>query len=100
MIITQNSLLPLSRVILKEVVQFTKRVVTNEMNKNLIGNFSKDEVTIVLKQLDPLKAPRPDGMPPIFFQYYWKSIGDDVATTVLSCLNSGKLAPKFKSHFH
>lgn len=56
----------------------------------------------------PLKALGPDGMPPIFFQHYWASIGDDVAEVVLSCLNSGKffsglnhtfisLIPKVKS---
>lgn len=68
---------------IEEVVQCTKRVVTDEMNTGLIGNFSKEEVMITLKQMAPLKAPRPDGMPPIFFQHHWESIGDDVATTVL-----------------
>ena len=37
----------------------------------------------------PLKAPSPDGMPPIFYQNFWESIGDDVAKAVISCLNSG-----------
>ena len=76
---------------IEEVVQFTKRAVTDEMNSGLIGNFSKEEVMITLKQMAHLKALGPDGMPPIFFQHYWESIGDDVATAVLSCLNSGKL---------
>ena len=34
-----------------------------------------------------LKAPDPNGMPPIFFQHYWDSIGDDIVKTVLFCLN-------------
>ena len=55
---------------IEEVVQFTKRVVADEMNIGLIGNFSKEEVTIALKQMAPLKAPGPNGMPPIFFQHY------------------------------
>ena len=76
---------------IEEVVQFTKRVVTDEMNTGLIGNFSKEEVMIALKQMAPLKALGPDGMPHIFFQHYWESIGDDVATAVLSCLKSSKL---------
>ena len=80
-------------------MQFTKRVVTDEMNKNLIGNFSKDEVTIDLKQMAPLKAPKPNGMPPIFYQHYCESIGDDVATNVLSFLNLGKLAPSLNHTF-
>ena len=52
---------------IEEVVQFTKRVVTDKMNSGLIGNLSKEEVTIALKQMAPLKAPGPDGMPSIFF---------------------------------
>ena len=52
---------------IEEIVQFTKRIVTDEMNTGLIGNFSKEEVTIALKQMAPLKAPGPDGMPSFFF---------------------------------
>lgn len=68
---------------IEEVVRCTKRVVIDEMNTGLIGNFSKEEVMIALKQMAPLKAPRPDSMPPIFFQHHWESIGDDVAIAVL-----------------
>ena len=59
----------------------------------------------------PLKAPSPDGMPPIFYQNFWESIGDDVAKAVISCLNSRAipaslnhtyitLIPKVKSPEH
>ena len=73
---------------IEEVVRFTKQVVTEDMNSSLIRNFSKEEVEIALKQMAPLKASGPDGMPPIFFQHYWESIGDDVVKAVVSCLNS------------
>ena len=46
---------------IEEVVQFTKRDVTDEMNTGLIGDFSKVEVTISLKQMAHLKALEPDG---------------------------------------
>lgn len=52
---------------IEEVVQFIKPVVTAEMNHNLIGSFSREEVEIALKQMAPLKVLGPDGMPPIFF---------------------------------
>ena len=55
---------------IEEVVQFTKRVVIEDMNSFLIRNFSKDEVEIALKQMAPLKALFLDEMPPIFFQHY------------------------------
>ena len=41
--------------------------------------------------MTPLKAPRLDGMPPIFYQHYWKKIGDEVTEAVLFCLNTSKI---------
>ena len=55
---------------IEEVVQFTKQVVSEDMNNSLIRNFSKDKVEVALKQMGPLKAPGLDGMPPVFFQHY------------------------------
>ena len=54
---------------------------------------------MALKQMAPLKAPGPDGMPPIFYQHYWDSIGDDVSCAVLSCLNSGSISASL-NHTH
>ena len=39
----------------------------------------------------PLKALGLDGMPPLFYQHYWSSIGDEVYEAVLDCLNSRKI---------
>ena len=36
----------------------------------------------------PLKAPGPDGMPPIFFQHFWPLVGDEVTATILQFLNT------------
>lgn len=47
----------------------------------------------------PLKASGLDGMPTIFFQHYWASIGDDVVKAVLSCLNSGNIFPGLNHTF-
>lgn len=82
-----------------EVVQYTKQVVTNEMSSFFIVDLSKLEVETTLKQMVPLKAPGPNDMPPIFFQYYWCRIGEDVVKTVLSCLNSGRILPGLNHTF-
>ena len=49
------------------VVQHTKRVVSSDMNDGLVKAFTKEEVETALKQMALLKAPGPDGMPPLFF---------------------------------
>ena len=55
---------------MERVVQHTRRVVSEDMNDGLVASFTKEEVETALKQMAPLKAPGPDGMPPIFFQHY------------------------------
>ena len=52
------------------MVHHTKRVVSADMNDGLVEDFTKVEVEIALTQMAPLKAPDPNGMPPIFFQHY------------------------------
>ena len=49
--------------ILKSIPQ----LVIEEMNASLTDNFQAWEVEVALKQMVPLKAPGPNGMPPLFF---------------------------------
>ena len=83
---------------IEEVVQYTTRVVTNDMNSMLVGDFTKGEVGIDLKQMAPLKAPGPDEMPLIFCQHYQDSIGGEVTEAILSCLSTSKIFPDL-NHF-
>ncbi|KAL0004665.1 hypothetical protein SO802_012226 [Lithocarpus litseifolius] len=82
-----------------DVALSIKPVVTDDMNNSLIRPFSRAEVECALSQMAPLKAPGPDGMPPIFFQKFWSVIGDDVVHAVLFCLNSGRLLPGMNHTF-
>ena len=43
-------------------------LVTAKMNSQLSQEFMEWEVQAVLKQMAPLKAPGPDGIPPLFYQ--------------------------------
>ena len=65
----------------------------------MVEAFTKEEVEVALKQMAPLKAPDPDGMPPIFFQHYWDSIGDDIVKAILFYLNSKEVLPCL-NHIH
>ena len=53
--------------------------------------FEKWEAVQALKQMAPMKAPSPDGMPPLFFQHFWPMMEEDVTHSVLYWLNSGTL---------
>ena len=84
---------------LESVIQHTRGVVNADMNAGLIEEFTRLEVETALKQMAPLKAPGPDGMPPLFFQHYWDSIGDDVVKAVLFCLNTKDVLPGLNHTF-
>ena len=73
---------------IEEALEATPRVVIEEMNHELVAHFGRAEVDIALNQMDPLKSPRPDGMPPLFFQHFWPVIGDEVVEAFLTCLNT------------
>jgi len=45
-------------------------MVSMDMNKELLRSFTRDEVEAAFKTMEPLSTPRPDGMPPTFFQTY------------------------------
>lgn len=51
-------------------------------------NFSAQEVKEALFQMDPLKAPGPDGLPTLFFHKYWHLIGSEVNSAVLEILKN------------
>ena len=45
-------------------------MITEEMNSKISSEFTHMEVKQAINQMDPLKAPGPDGMPPLFYQHY------------------------------
>ena len=48
-----------------EVLSKVQPSVTDEMNSLLLQQFDKEEVVAAMKQMAPITAPGPDGMPPI-----------------------------------
>ena len=43
--------------------------------------------------MHPVKAPSPNGLSVLFYQKYWKLIGEGVTGTVLDFLNNGRFDP-------
>ena len=44
--------------------------------------------------MHPMKAPGPDGMPPLFYQHFWPTV-NSIVIQVLDFLNHGAAPPKF-----
>ncbi|XP_061999168.1 uncharacterized protein LOC133716477 [Rosa rugosa] len=65
--------------------------VTPTMNEQLCAQYSYEEVKSALFQMYPTKSPGPDGMPPLFFQHYWETIGLEVTEAVQNFVHSGQL---------
>ena len=69
------------------------------MNVGLNCEFQAVEVQRALQQMDPLIAPGPYGMSPIFYKSFWHIVGEDISATVLATLNGGIVLDSIYSTF-
>ena len=76
---------------LDRVLEGVNQIVNDDMNVELTKPYTQEEVDAAIKQMSLLKAPSPDGMPPLFYQSFWSKIGPNVSEGVLSSLNSSTL---------
>ena len=79
-----------------ELLEAIHAKVTDRMNASLLRSFNAYEVEKTLRQMHPLKAPGPDGMPPLFYQHFWPTVKSIFINTALDFLNHGTAPP----HFH
>ena len=84
---------------MEQILNGVQEVVTDSMRTNLAQAYSVDEVEKAIKDMAPLKAPGPDGMPPLFYHTYWSDIGMDITQAILSCLNSSSLLKSINHTF-
>lgn len=70
------------------------RLVTLDMNRQLLQPYTPKEIKWALFQMHPSKSPGPDGISLFFFQKYWHIVGNDVVRVVLFVLNSCHLLHK------
>ena len=73
---------------LNRVLTGVQSMVDDPMNVALTKLCVCEEVDVSIKQMAPLKASGPDGVPLIFYQNFWPDIGLEISDAVLSCLNS------------
>lgn len=65
--------------------------ITQTMSQTLTAEYTSEEIRSALFQMYPTKSPGPDGMPPLFYQQFWPSIGLDIVAAVKNFLNTGQL---------
>ena len=74
-------------------------IVSDEIRVTLANPFTSEKVGVAIREMAPLKAPGPDGMPPQFFQTYFTDVGMDITQAVLSCLNSRSILKSINHTF-
>ena len=88
-----------SRTNMENTTQHIYPIINDEMNANFVVDFEALEVQEAIKQMVPLKAPSPNGMPYIFYQNYWELLGEDVTSFVLYFLNFASLPANLNHTF-
>ena len=83
----------------EEILQHTRPIVTEEMNKALIKPFTEEELLKALQQMDREKAPGPDGLNPGFFKDHWSSVGKGVLKFAQSFFEYHEINPD-SNHTH
>ncbi|KAL0355119.1 UNVERIFIED_CONTAM: hypothetical protein Sradi_3958800 [Sesamum radiatum] len=73
---------------LERGTEFVSNKVDEKMNNDMLQPYTEEEVQKAVFQMAPLKSPGPDGIPPIFYQFYWSYIKSDVLSFVLNLLNN------------
>ena len=74
-------------------------VVTAEENADLIKPVTDDEIYTAVFQMDPYKAPGPDGFGASFYQDHWVVIRDLLCVAVKDFFHSGNLLKEVNHTF-
>jgi hypothetical protein len=65
--------------------------VTSSMNNMLMAELSRSKMKRALDQMDPMKAPGPDGFTTEFYQQNWETVGTEVCATIIKFFNGAKM---------
>ena len=76
---------------LEEILDGIPHLIIDQLNNNLTKAVNEKEVEKALFSMHPNKAPRPDGMSPLFFQKFWYLIKEDTFKAIQSFFHSGHM---------
>lgn len=77
-----------------ETLRFITEKVTPDMNESLTRPPSDDEIKKALFDINPEKAPGPDGMTNLFYQKFWGITAGKIFHTVRDFFASDTLDPR------
>jgi hypothetical protein len=75
----------------RSLLEFIEPVISDQINQQLLAEFSDDEIGDALFQIAPLKAPGPDGLPARFFQRNWALLRAETCRAVKQFFSDGIL---------
>ena len=84
---------------LEDLENFISPVILKEQNSSLNQIPTPQERKEVLFQMQSLKAPSPDGHPPLFYKKFWPVVGKSITLAVQNFFSFGKLLKEVNNSF-
>jgi hypothetical protein len=66
-------------------------VITQKENTDICKIPTTEDIKRVIFELQNLKAPGPDGLPPLFYKQYWPTVGHNVTKAIQNFFVEGKM---------
>ncbi|PNX97557.1 ribonuclease H [Trifolium pratense] len=73
---------------IQETVKVVEGKINQDMYQLLNESYTKEEVYLAMKDLKPMAAPGPNGLPAQLYHNYWDIIGSNILHMVLNILNN------------
>ena len=73
------------------VLECIPQSINQIQNSELVKEVTDEEVRDALFQMNPDKAPGPDGMTPAFFQKHWRIVGRDIINLTKHFFRTGEI---------
>ena len=84
---------------LEDLDNLIPAVISAEENSNLCRTPTPLEIKEVLFNMQGLKSPGPDGLPPLFYKKYWPIVGIEVIQAVQNFFRTGHLLKEVNNSF-
>lgn len=78
----------------EEALRYVTAKVTPSMNAALVRPPSDTEIMKAVEEINPDKAPGPDGMTSLFYQRFWEVTAKDVISMVKDFFSSDSFDPR------